>query len=106
MTHSLGMGLAEAESDCYTASGWALCSRRDIRASTSRTRRTCLMHHAGSTSMALRNRLGGQAPRCATTGEDTMPTRREFFHNVAGTLAGLVFVGCGLLEVAEAQPQS
>src|SRR5215510_9760589 len=55
--------------------------------------------------MALRNRLGGQAPMCDTTGEDTMPTRREFFQDVAGAMAGIVFVGCGLMAAAEAQPQ-
>jgi hypothetical protein len=43
---------------------------------------------------------------CDSTGEDTMPTRREFFHDVAGAMAGIVFAGCGLVEVAEAQPQS
>src|SRR5215472_2031052 len=56
--------------------------------------------------MALRDHLGNQAPMCDTTGEDTMPTRREFFQNVAGAMAGIAFVGCGLLEVAQAQPQS
>ena len=35
-----------------------------------------------------------------------MPTRREFFKDVAGAMAGIVFVGCGLVEVAEAQSQS
>jgi len=35
-----------------------------------------------------------------------MPTRREFFQDVASTMAGIVFVGCGLVEMAEAQPQS
>jgi len=35
-----------------------------------------------------------------------MPTRREFFHDVAGAMAGIVFAGCGLVEMAEAQPQS
>ena len=35
-----------------------------------------------------------------------MPTRREFFQDVAGAMAGIVFAGCGLVEMAEAQPQS
>jgi len=35
-----------------------------------------------------------------------MPTRREFVKDVAGAMAGLVFVGCGLVAAAEAQPQS
>jgi aminocarboxymuconate-semialdehyde decarboxylase len=35
-----------------------------------------------------------------------MPTRREFFKDMAGAMAGIVFVDCGLMEAAEAQPQS
>ena len=35
-----------------------------------------------------------------------MPTRREFFQDAASAMAGIVFVGCGLVEMAEAQPQS
>ena len=51
--------------------------------------------------MVLRNCLGDQVPMCDSTGEDTMPTRREFFQDVAGAMAGIVFVGCSLVEVAE-----
>jgi aminocarboxymuconate-semialdehyde decarboxylase len=43
---------------------------------------------------------------CESTGEYTLPTRREFFQDVAGAIAGIVFVGCGLVGVAEAQSQS
>src|SRR5262245_47314027 len=42
---------------------------------------------------------------CDTMRENTMPTRRDFFKDMAGAMAGIVFVGCGLME-AEAQPQS
>src|SRR5712691_9643568 len=43
---------------------------------------------------------------CDPTREDTMPTRREFVKDVAGAMAGLVFVSCGLVAAVEAQPQS
>ena len=32
-----------------------------------------------------------------------MPTRREFIEDVAGAMAGVAFVGCGLLQAAHAQ---
>ena len=35
-----------------------------------------------------------------------MLTRREFFQDVAGAMAGIVFVGCGLVDAAAAQTQS
>ena len=35
-----------------------------------------------------------------------MPTRREFFTDVVGAMAGIVFVGCGLVDAAETLPQS
>jgi len=35
-----------------------------------------------------------------------MPTRREFVKDVAGAMAGLVFVGCGFVATAAAQPPS
>jgi predicted TIM-barrel fold metal-dependent hydrolase len=35
-----------------------------------------------------------------------MLTRREFFQDMVSAMAGIVFVGCNLVEVAEAQPQS
>ena len=54
----------------------------------------------------LRNCLGDRVPMCESTGEYTLPTRREFFQDVAGAIAGIVFVGCGLVGVAEAQSQS
>src|SRR4029453_17376436 len=56
--------------------------------------------------MVLRNCLGDRIPMCDFTREDTMPTRREFFQDGVGAMAGIVFVGCGLVEMAEAQPQS
>ncbi len=35
-----------------------------------------------------------------------MNTRREFLHDAAGTLAGIAFVGCGLLSAAPARAQA
>src|SRR6266581_114029 len=35
-----------------------------------------------------------------------MPTRREFVRNAAGAMAGIAFVGCGLLDARDAQAQA
>src|SRR5712691_7123466 len=38
--------------------------------------------------------------------EETMNTRREFVQDAAGAMAGIAFVGCGLLRAASAQAQA
>src|SRR5215470_18968785 len=41
---------------------------------------------------------------CDPIREDIMRTRREFFTDVVGAMAGIVFVGCGLKEAAAQGP--
>src|SRR2546426_7840007 len=49
----------------------------------------------------------GQPPAApGTTGGDTMTTRREFLQDTAGVMAGIAFVGCGLMSAAPAQAQA
>src|SRR3989454_1449418 len=49
----------------------------------------------------------GQPPAApGTTGGDTMTTRREFLQDTAGVMAGIAFVGCGLMSAAPGQAQA
>src|SRR5438105_5955118 len=64
------------------------------------------MHSPTATLRLVVSFTRDHATMCDITGEDTMLTRREFFADMAGAMAGIVFVGCGLMDAAEAQPQS
>src|SRR5712692_7157254 len=74
-----------------------------------RPHRRALVQRAPESSycrvVAFANHASIRRNQNAKTG-GAMPTRREFVRNAAGAMAGIAFVGCGLLSARDAQAQA